>query len=75
MQFHLFYLRRVFLLRAVNATVHKVTATIAAATEMSAALLNSGTVGVEVAEVVGLAEADAVGLDDADVVLTYTFPV
>jgi hypothetical protein len=42
---------------------------------MSAALLNSGTFGVEVAEVVGLAEADAVGLDDADVVLTYTFPV
>jgi hypothetical protein len=42
---------------------------------MSTALLNSGTFGVEVAEVVGLAEADAVGLDDADVVLTYTFPV
>ena len=53
----------------------RVTATAAAATKMSAALLNSGTVGVGVAEVVGLAEADAVGLGDADAVLTYTFPV
>ena len=55
--------------------MQRVTATAAAATKMSATLLNSGTFGVEVAEVLGLAEADAVGLDDADVVLTYTFPV
>ena len=68
---------------AANSTVQRVTATAAAANKMSAALLNSGTVGVGVADVVGLAEADAVvvavavglGLDDADVVLTYTFPV
>ena len=55
--------------------MQRVTATAAAATKMSAALLNSGAVGVGVAEVVELAEADVVGLDDADVVLRYTFPV
>lgn len=69
------YVRIDFFVLAINATEHKVTTSITAAIEMSAALLNSGTFGVEVAEVVGLAEADAVGLDDADVVLTYTFPV
>jgi hypothetical protein len=50
---------------------------------MSAALLNSGTVGEGFAEAVGLAVAVALGLDDAvgagvgdaEVVLTYTFPV
>lgn len=52
--------------------MQRVTATAAAATKMSAALLNSGTVGVDVSEVIGLAVADAVGLglDVADAVLT-----
>jgi hypothetical protein len=35
-----------FFVRAFNAIVHKVTANIAAATEMRAALLNSGTLGL-----------------------------
>jgi hypothetical protein len=58
-----------------NATADKVTTTIAAVSETSAAQLNSGTVGVgeadavEVAkgEEVGVAEVDAVGLGEADV--------
>ena len=66
-QFRLCYLRRVFLVRAFNATVHKVTATIAAATEMRAALLNSGIVGMEEAVTVEVAEGDEVGLAVADV--------
>jgi len=51
------------------ATVDNVTTTIAAATVTSAALLNSGTVGVgEVAEgdEVGLADVDVLGLGDED---------
>jgi hypothetical protein len=41
------YFRSFFLVLAVTAMAHKVTTMIAAAIEMSAALLNSGTVGVE----------------------------
>ena len=47
--------------------MHKVTATIAAATEMRAALLNSGIVGMEEAVTVEVAEGDEVGLAVADV--------
>ena len=43
-----FILERFFLVCAVNATAHKVRAAIAPATEMSAAMLKSGTLGVEV---------------------------
>ena len=66
-----------FLLRVVNATVHMVTTTIAVATEMSAALLNSGTFGVEVAdEVEVVVEVEVVlgdvdGLDESE---KYTHP-
>ena len=53
------------LVRVFKATVHNVTAAIAIATEMSAALLNSGTFGVEVA--VELDEGELVGLAVAGV--------
>ena len=53
-----------------NATAQKVTTTIAVATETSAALLNSGTVGVAEADadVVGLGEADV--LEESDITET-----
>ena len=47
---------------AANPIVQRVTVAAATATKMSAALLNSGTDGVEVGEVVGVAEADSVGV-------------
>jgi hypothetical protein len=55
----------VFLVLAFNATAETVKAIMATATEMSAALLNSGTFGVEVEpveEAPGLDEAAEVGL-------------
>ncbi len=64
---YLYYFWICFLVRAVNATVHNVTTAIAAAIEMSAVLLNSGTAGVEDAPVgaeVGLGvEVPLVGSD------------
>lgn len=68
MQSVYFVFGRVFLDRVVNAMVHKVTITIAAATEMSPTLLNSGTFGVELveAEDPGLGEAEEVGLEPLD---------
>ena len=60
-QFHLCYFRGDLLVLFFTATLLKVTTTIAVATEMSAALLNSGTFGVEV----GLAVAEVPVLDVA----------
>jgi hypothetical protein len=47
-QFHLVYLARDFLVRAFHVAAEAVNAIMATATETSAALLNSGTFGVEV---------------------------
>jgi hypothetical protein len=49
------------------ATVQRVTTINAAITEINAALLNSGTFGVEDVDVVGVEEANPVGLGEADV--------
>ena len=73
-QFHLGYSRSRFLVLAVNATAHKVTTTIAAATETSAALLNSGTFGVELGvEEVELAGVAVVGVPE-ETGVTVTVP-
>ena len=56
-QFH--YVRRVFLVRAFNTTAETVNAIMAIPTDTRAALLNSGTFGVEVAPV----DEDVLGLD------------
>jgi len=55
-----------FFVRVVTTTAPAVTTTIAAAIEISAALLNSGTVGVGAADVdeVGLAEAEVLAESD-----------
>ena len=60
---------------AANPIAQRVTTTTAAATKMSAVLLNSGNDGVGVGETVAEIDGDVVGFDDASAVLTYTFPV
>jgi len=66
MQFRLCYFRRIVDFFLLIAPTHKATTNIPTATEASAALLNSGTVGVVEADVVEVAEGDEVGLAEAD---------
>ena len=61
--------RRDFL--AANVAAQTITATIPAATEMSATLLNSGTVGLGAVEDVGFVDVD--GLDESENIANPVF--